>query len=202
MSFGSPGLVVIETPVDFEDLEEPLQSIVEEEPSSPVIRARARSGHRSWWLGIVLSFVAGALYAGMYVPLLSWKARMKVDGWSPHGFDSFFSMSVGIYCSSTLYLVSAGAWKRYRRQRMEKSVLRPALFSGMIYGVACLAYLISMALLPYVVAYASGVGGGLVVSQLWGILFFGEAASTYNRRCVACSFFGVFLGILLLAFST
>ena len=30
----------------------------------------------------------------------------------------------------------------------------------MIYGGACLSYLVSMALLPYVVAYAFGVGGG------------------------------------------
>ena len=137
----------------------------------------------------------------MYVPLLSWKARMELQGWTPRGFDSFFSMTVGIYISSTLYLVSAGAWKRYRRQRMEKSVLHPTLFSGMIYGGACLSYLVSMALLPYVAAYAFGVGGGLVVSQLWRTLFFGEAATPYNRRCVACSFCIIILGIVLLAFS-
>jgi len=126
---------------------------------------------------------------------------MKAAGRIVQGFDSFFSMCVGLYLASTLWLLLGGAWKRYRGERMEKSVLRPALGSGLIYAVALFSFLYSMMVLPYAVAYAFTVGGGLAVSLLWGTCVFGEASSPYNRRCVMYSFLGVAVGVVLLGIS-
>merc|ERR1712060_357103 len=107
-------------------------------------------------------------------------------------------MCVGLYITSTIYLIAGSCWKRYRGQRMEKSVLQPALASGMIYAAACFSFLYALMILPYAVGYALGVGGGLAVSLLWSTLVFGEAASRHNRCCVIFSFVGVFIGIVLL----
>mmetsp|Transcript_114416 Transcript_114416/g.356326 ORF Transcript_114416/g.356326 Transcript_114416/m.356326 type:complete len:483 (-) Transcript_114416:128-1576(-) len=154
-----------------------------------------------WVRGFLLSLLAGCFYSGMYVPLLPWKERMKKAGKHVEGYDSFFSMCVGLYLASTAYMLCGGAWRKYQGQRMEKSVLRPALFSGVIYAVACFAYLFVLMVMPYAVGYALVVGGGLAVSLLWSTLVFGEASSRYNRRCVVCSFLGVGSGIVLLGLS-
>jgi len=151
-----------------------------------------------WWSGVRLSLLAGALYSSVYVPLLPWKAELKAEHIDVQGFDSFFSLCVGLYICSTAWLICGGAWKYYRGAKMDKAVLRPALLSGVIYGVASFTFLYSLMLLPYAVAYALGVGGALAVSQMWGMLFFGEASTNHNFRCVVCSFMSVVFGIVLL----
>jgi len=183
----SAGLVVQETAAEVGSPNDGL-----EQPLLPA------EGARRWFKGIILALVAGALYSVMYIPLLWWKARMLAQDIHPDGYDSFFSMAVGLYSSSTLWLMGKGAIFAYRRQRMEKSVLRPALISGIIYGIACICFLIAMVRLPYAVGYALGIGGGLAVSLLWATLVFKEANSRHNRRCVALSFTGVLIGITLL----
>eukprot|EP00439_Symbiodinium_sp_Y106_P031048 s5044_g3.t1 len=104
------------------------------------------------------------------------------------GEKRFFK--VGVYLTSTVWLLCAGAYRRYLRQTVEKSVLRPALLSGLLYGLAVLCFLYSMTVLPFAIGYALGCGGALAVSLLWGVLAFGEAASMHNRRCILCSFCG------------
>mmetsp|Transcript_4964 Transcript_4964/g.13776 ORF Transcript_4964/g.13776 Transcript_4964/m.13776 type:complete len:478 (+) Transcript_4964:78-1511(+) len=154
-----------------------------------------------WMKGVLLSLVAGALYAAMYVPLLPWKARMKAEHVQVQGFDTFFSMCVGLYMSSTAYLLLGGAFMRYRGHRMEKSVMRPALMSGVIYAGGSFSFLWAMMLLPYAIGYAMGVGGGLAVSLIWSTCVFGEATTPLNRRCVMLSFVGIISGIVLLGLS-
>jgi len=154
-----------------------------------------------WWWGVGLSLVAGALYAAMYIPLLPWKARMKERGITVQGFDSFWPMCVGLYVSSTAYLLIGGAFMRYHGKRVEKSVLRPALLSGLIYGGGAFSFLWAMMELPYAVGYAMGVGGGLAVSLMWSTLVFGEASTDHNRKCVLISFFGELTGIIVLGLS-
>mmetsp|Transcript_11842 Transcript_11842/g.33461 ORF Transcript_11842/g.33461 Transcript_11842/m.33461 type:complete len:523 (+) Transcript_11842:32-1600(+) len=195
---GSAGLVVKEAPEEPEvpgESNSPLSERLLQPERSPAAALRL------WMQGFLLSLLAGALYAGMYVPLLPWKERMRKAGVHVQGYDSFFSMCVGLYVASTAYLLCGGAWKKYRGQRMEKSVLRPALLSGVIYASASFCFLYAMMIIPYAIGYALGVGGGLAVSLLWGTLAFGEASSPYNRRCVVCSFVGVCVGIVLLGLS-
>eukprot|EP00933_Yihiella_yeosuensis_P080618 TRINITY_DN94079_c0_g1_i1.p1 TRINITY_DN94079_c0_g1~~TRINITY_DN94079_c0_g1_i1.p1 ORF type:complete len:408 (+),score=64.35 TRINITY_DN94079_c0_g1_i1:40-1224(+) len=172
-----------------------------EDPAQEPLLDQSESGRLSggqWLFGMIMALVAGAMYAAMYVPQLVWKARLEAAGIHPTGFDYFFSLSVGLYLSSTLWLLCLGAWKRYRRKRIEKSVLRPALISGILYGCAALSFLYAMMVLPYAIGYAIGCGGGLAVSLIWGVFVFGEAASVHNRRCVLCSFIGILIGIILL----
>merc|ERR1712048_867886 len=143
----------------------------------------------------------GALMGLMFEPLLLWTNRMKIAGTTVHSFDFFFSLCIGIFITSTLYLVGGGVWKRLQGLPLEKCVLRPALFSGVVWAVACLAQLYAVLALPYSIAYCCCSGGSLVVSLTWGMLKFGEASSTHNRKCVAISFIGVAIGIILLGLS-
>jgi len=197
-SLGSAGLVIKEVPDEPE-----VPANADGALNEQLLATTPSTALRQWrWLqGFVLSLSAGALYSAMYVPLLPWEDRMRRAGHRVEGYDSFFSMCVGLYMASTAWLLCGGAWKKYRGQRMEKSVLRPALASGLIYATACFSFLYAMMIVPYAIGYALGVGGGLAVSLLWGTLVFGEASSPYNRRCVACSFAGVLLGITLLGLS-
>jgi len=168
--------------------------------SEPLLERRLtdHSGFYQWMGGLALALLAGALYAVMYVPQLLWKTRLQEEGYIASGLDYFYSLTVGVYLTSTVWLLCGGAYRRYLRQTVEKSVLRPALLSGLLYGLAVLCFLYSMTVLPFAIGYALGCGGALAVSLLWGVLAFGEAASMHNRRCILCSFCGVFTGIVLL----
>jgi len=126
---------------------------------------------------------------------------MERQGIKVQSLDFVFSVCVGIYFFSTLWLLCGGAWRKFQGQRMEKSVLRPALMGGFVWAMALVCQTYAMLAVPYAVAYCAVVGGALGVSLLWGILAFGEAAGAWNRRCVAASFAGVFVGIVLLGLS-
>lgn len=196
--FSACGLVAAEDVCE-EDV--PAENGLEAPLVESVVISQADRTLSRWLMGLGLSLLAGFLYSAMYVPLLGWQERMQNAGHKVSGVDSFFSLCVGLYVCSSFQLVAVGAWMRFRGQRMEKSVLRPALFSGGLYALACQANLYAMMVLPYAVAYALGCGGALAVSQAWGTFYFGEAKSTYNRRCVVCSFAAVLTGIVFLGLS-
>jgi len=198
MYLGAPGLIIKETP------EAEISSTRGDTPTAtsaqePLLQQAVDS--RKWWWGICLALLAGTLNAVMYVPLLPWRARLLADHVDVKGFDSFFALCVGLYLTSSAWMVCGGAWKRYRGQRMEKSVLRPALVSGIIYAGGSLSFLYAIAILPYAICYAVTIGGGLAVSLLWSVLVFNEARSSHNRRCVLASFVGVLIGVSLLGMS-
>merc|ERR1740138_379654 len=131
------------------------------------------------------------MFSSLYVPLLYWKARIVSAGLKDvQGCATFFSLFCG------------GAWKKYRGRRMEKSVMRPAILSGLIYSAACFLQTYAMGVVPYASGYAMGTAGALSVSLLWGWLAFGEASTVHNRRCMACAFFLVMLGVLALGIAT
>lgn len=183
ITFGAVGLL---PPMD-EDSAVPFQ---EEAP-----------GKRSRLMGIVVSLLAGAGMGLMYSPMLFWQKRLKASGHSVVGVDFFFGTCLGLFLTSTLWLLGGGAWKRYTRKRLEKSVLRPALFSGLVWGVACMCQLYAVLALPYSVAYCSCSGGSLVVSLIWGMVVFGEANSRHNRQCVGASITFVLLGVTFMGLS-
>ena len=90
----------------------------------------------------------------------------------------------------------------YLRVRLPiHQVLRPALLSGLVYACGLCSFLYAMVALPYAIGYGLGTGGSLAVSLLWGTCVFGEAATAYNRRCVAWSFLGILVGVVLLGAS-
>lgn len=154
-----------------------------------------------WLLGFMLSLLAGALYSAMYMPLLCFKERMRRAGRIVDETDSFFSMCLGLFLASSAWLLCGGVWQKYRGRSLAKSVLRPALLSGILYACACLSFLYTMQFVPYAVGYAVGLGGGLMVSMLWATLVFGEASTPFNRRCIKVSFAGITMGIILLGLS-
>lgn len=154
-----------------------------------------------WLLGFMLSLLAGALYSAMYMPLLCFKERMRHAGRIVHETDSFFSMCLGLFLASSAWLLCGGVWQKYHGRSLAKSVLRPALLSGILYACACLSFLYTMQVVPYAVGYAVGLGGGLMVSLLWATLVFGEASTQFNRRCIKLSFAGITMGITLLGLS-
>jgi len=182
-------MLVVEETVSVSDL----SGIGDSSPLLPMM-ARGVVGRRT---GLALALLAGALQGCTFLPLLPWKAEMKAQGIIVTGFDSFFSMGIGLYLSSTLWLLTGGAVKKYRGEKLDKVVLRPALFSGVLYGCAALNFLFALMLLPYAACVAFAVGGAIAVSQMWGVFRFGEAEGSHNRRLVVTSLIGVLLGVVL-----
>jgi glucose uptake protein GlcU len=175
------------------------------DPEAPEEAASADSSPdiSRWLQGAALALLAGAMFSSLYVPLLYWKARMVSAGLKDvQGCATFFSMCMGIFPTSTFWLFCGGAWKKYRGRRMEKSVMRPAILSGLIYSAACFLQTYAMGVVPYASGYAMGTAGALSVSLLWGWLAFGEASTVHNRRCMACAFSLVMLGVLALGIAT
>lgn len=151
--------------------------------------------------GALYCFLCGALWCTMYLPMKPWMRRMALVGKTVHSSDYLFSVCLGIYASSIAWLLAMSAWKKVRRERLKKSVLRPALLAGCLWAAGCVLQLAAMQLLPYAVAYCTSAGGSLLVSLLWGMLVFGEANTSYNRKCIGASFVFVFAGMVLLGLS-
>lgn len=151
--------------------------------------------------GVLCCLLCGVLWCTMYLPMPFWVKRMARSGRSVSASDFLFSVCLGIYSSSTIWLLGVGAIKKLQGQRVEKSVLRPALVAGMVWTVGCVCTLHAVQLLPYAVAYCSSAGGALLVSLLWGMFVFNEAEGSHNKRCIFISFIIVFSGMVLLGLS-
>ncbi|CAJ1373815.1 unnamed protein product [Effrenium voratum] len=169
--------------------------------ATPVIPARSRPSSAAWFQGLAWSLLAGMVFAVIYIPVLPWKQRLSQENVTFSPFDYFLSISVGLFMSSTAYMLLGGAMRKYQGKKMMKSVLRPALLNGIMWSIASMAQLYALAVMPYAVAYCLVCGGEVAVSLLWGIFVFNEAATPHNFRCTMLAFSGVLVGVVLVAAS-
>ena len=169
---------------------------------TPVFPRREHGrGHGGWCKGLAWSLFAGLAFAFIYIPILPWKHRMALENVEFSSFDYFLSISVGLFIASTAYMLLGGAMKKYQGRKLMKSVLRPALLTGVLWSVASMAQLYSLAVMPYAVAYCLVCGGEVGVSLLWGIFVFKEATTFHNLTCTMLAFLGVLIGVGLVAAS-
>ena len=170
---------------------------------SPIFPRRPREsrGRGGWCAGLAWSLFAGFAFSFIYIPMLPWKHRMALQNVDFSSFDYFLSISVGLFIASTVYMLLGGAMKKYQGKKMMKSVLRPALLTGVLWSVASMAQLYSLAVMPYAVAYCLVCGGEVAVSLLWGIFVFKEATTSHNLICTMLAFLGVLIGVGLVAAS-
>eukprot|EP00929_Paragymnodinium_shiwhaense_P043224 TRINITY_DN22262_c0_g1_i5.p1 TRINITY_DN22262_c0_g1~~TRINITY_DN22262_c0_g1_i5.p1 ORF type:complete len:225 (-),score=26.25 TRINITY_DN22262_c0_g1_i5:176-850(-) len=182
-----------------------IESDDEEEDPNPFPEAiprhdsKEKAAARDKFVGIVLSLVAGGLFAIMFAPMPLWQARMEAAGLKPVPFDFVFAVCVGCALTSTVWLTFWSSVKRYNKKPLDKSVLRPALAAGAIYYMALMLEYYALAQLPYAVAYTTCTGLALAASMGWAILAFDEMKGPHNRLMAALSFAGVFIGAVLLA---
>eukprot|EP00928_Gymnodinium_smaydae_P091697 TRINITY_DN75423_c0_g1_i2.p2 TRINITY_DN75423_c0_g1~~TRINITY_DN75423_c0_g1_i2.p2 ORF type:complete len:113 (-),score=3.98 TRINITY_DN75423_c0_g1_i2:82-420(-) len=109
-------------------------------------------------------------------------------------------MPIGIYMSATIVLLAGATWKRYvLRQQLQRSVLRPAMLSGMFWSCALICQIYSTSHIPYALSYAITVGGALIVSSFCSVVVFKEVRGRHNLICTITSTGFVTIGILFLA---
>lgn len=157
--------------------------------------------------GVVLSLCTGAVLSNWLTPFLFWKAKVAQQVHDPTfptstkaAFGLIFSICVGIYLSSSVTLVLLSGWRRYvHKRKLERPVLRPALLSGCLWTCALLCQLYASTTMPYAIAYAMSVGGTLLVSFGWGILWFNEVEGRHNWTCVGAAFGFNLTGIFVLS---
>mmetsp|Transcript_51347 Transcript_51347/g.121986 ORF Transcript_51347/g.121986 Transcript_51347/m.121986 type:complete len:402 (+) Transcript_51347:297-1502(+) len=151
--------------------------------------------------GVACCLICGILWSAMYLPATTWKKRMAKEGIAVGVTDYLFSECVGIYASSTIWMLLVSAWKKVQGKPMEKSVLRPALVAGLVWTAGALGTLNAMERLPYAIAYCTASGGALMVSLGWGMAIFGEAQGRHNKLCILASFLNIIAGVVCLGCS-
>lgn len=150
-------------------------------------------------VGLTLTLAAGFVFGVMFSPMPIWKLRMKEAGLEPDPANFVFAACVGSVFSSTAWLLFWSTIKKVRKQKLDKSVLRPALAAGVIFYIGMLLEFYAIAMLPYAIAYTGCTGLSLAASMSWGIFAFGEMKGARNRILAALSFFGVLSGAACLA---
>lgn len=86
------------------------------EPSTPMVSPR-HSSAGSWCRGLSWSLTAGLAFSLIYIPLLPWKHRMTLQNVKCSSFDYFLSIAVGLFISSTAYMLLGGAMRKYQGRR-------------------------------------------------------------------------------------
>eukprot|EP00438_Fugacium_kawagutii_P007509 Skav228329 [mRNA] locus=scaffold4117:357849:358796:+ [translate_table: standard] len=89
------------------------------EPSTPLVSPRSfrNSSAGSWCRGLTWSLTAGLAFSLIYIPLLPWKQRMALQNVKCSSFDYFLSIAVGLFISSTAYMLLGGAMRKYQGSR-------------------------------------------------------------------------------------
>lgn len=197
-----PLIIDSDSDADDEEEDKTLFSITESEVSYVrQVTPRTEAANSRWdkTVGLIYSLVAGGLFGVMFAPMPVWKQRMARAGIDATSADFVFAVCVGASMFSSANLGFWSSVKKIKKQKLVKSVLRPALSAGIIYYFAMLFQFRSMELLPYAVGYVSCTGLALAVSMVWGIAVFGEMQGNHNRLMAGLSFLGVISGALAMA---
>ena len=155
------------------------------------------SKRNQWLLGVVGSIFAGAINALTYLP-----AGIIIDnvkGASQNQNDYTFSLTSGIFLSSTLFFLMYCISTK-NKPKVSSELFFPSLMSGWIWGIANSAYFIATDTLMMSVTYPLANSGPAVVCFILA-LFYREIKGRSNILVLALGLFVATSGIIFTGLS-
>ncbi|KAJ9458664.1 Transmembrane protein 144-like protein B [Diplonema papillatum] len=164
-------------------------------------------------LGVFLSCIAGGLFGISFDPathMENFSDSLSTKGlypYSTNGLDYVFGHFIGIYCTSTFFMLTYSALRMWRPDLVSddnvdyKSLLLPAFLSGIMWAIADLCWFAANSNLGLVVAFPLITTGPGLVSCLWGVAVFGEITGRVNLIKLAVSFITLGIAVTLITIS-
>jgi glucose uptake protein GlcU len=149
-------------------------------------------------LGIVLSVISGALYGSNFTP-----PQYIMDNCpecSQVGLDYVFSHFLGIWLTSTLYMVLYAAFRGNSPKLYPRAML-PGFLSGLMWATATICWFIANSSLSLVVTFPILAIMPGIVASLWGIFVFKEITGMRNYILFALALVVMLLSTALVALS-
>lgn len=139
-------------------------------------------------LGTILSIFAGVMFGLSYLPNI-W-CEDNIEGASKNFNDYAFSMSTGIFLTSTMYFLVYCVWSG-NKPKIYPELVFPSLVTGWLWGIANTAYFISSDILSQTITFPITNTGPAVVAFILS-LFYREIKGCKNLSTLA---FGLFVAI-------
>lgn len=132
-------------------------------------------------IGCLLAIFAGALFGLVFVPNTYIQDHPSgiYQNATRNGLDYVFSMYSGIFSSSILYFIVYLAYEKNRPYINVQSIL-PGLVSGMMWGIAQAAFLVSNSILNQTISFPLISIGPSTVAVLWSIFYFKDIQGRRN----------------------
>ncbi|CAF0885831.1 unnamed protein product [Didymodactylos carnosus] len=184
--------IVHDTPSDLEtqvninavrSTEAPVVEVINVNPTPPpTLKIRL--------IAYILAIICGSLFGLIFTPSTYIQDHPeKYPNASKNGLHYAFSMYSGILLTSSVFFFVYTIVKRNRPQIYAESIC-PALVSGILWGIAQAAFLISNSILSQAITFPLVVIGVGSVATLWSIFYFKEIFGMRN-------YLFVFLGMCL-----
>jgi len=182
-----------------EEEEEERASLINADVEDVSVEANQSKSIRNKVVGIVLSIVAGALYASNVIPVSYLQKEEKYQG--NHYLLAFcLSHFAGIFAMSTVIVIVYGLWKRNKPEFFPQSIL-PGLAAGIMWGIAQAGLFVANSDLGLSVAFPIASTGPGVIASLWGVLAFKEIRGFRNFAWLGTAFFVTISGIACITLS-
>jgi glucose uptake protein len=134
--------------------------------------------------GIIPAIIAGLIFGSYLIPL-------KLSGLEPIPF--LFPMSLGI-------LIGGLSIFHIKKSRIDKKIIIPGFFSGLLWNIANFASFFVVINLGYAVGFPL-TQTALFVAVMWGLLYFREIQDKKKIKRIVIGTFILFAGVTLLGIS-
>jgi hypothetical protein len=139
-------------------------------------------------VGVTMAFAAGILFGTSFNPA-QYVIDNKKDG-DDNGLNYVFPHFCGIICSSWMYMVLYFVYKYWKNQQayVNPDCILPATVSGIMWGVAEIAWFVANGELGFSVSFPVIASGPGFLGALWGIFLFKEISGTRNFLTLGVAF--------------
>jgi hypothetical protein len=184
----------------------PQPILIEDEDGDTLAFLERLSPTQRQLLGFSLATVSGSFFGATFVfaqYLHDHPTSFGASHSSPHSsnmIDYVFSHFSGIFATSSAIFVIYSLLRR-NRPFISRSMFLPGMLSGLLWGVACVAFFIANDHLSFVVSYPLISSGPGIVASLWGIFLFKEIQGARNFLILAAAICVALVGVSLIVVS-
>ena len=113
--------------------------------------------------------------------------------------DYIFAFILGLYFGSTILFILMGLYKKIKKRKWMKPVVRPAFISGFMWGIGYVGLIYSMEHLSYSVVFVTSQIGSIGVSSCWSLFYFHEITQMQSQVLLLCALTLMLFGIVSVA---
>ena len=150
-------------------------------------------------LGICMALLAGVLFGCSFDPA-QYVIDHDYDG-SDDSLNYVFPHYCGILLTSWAYTILYTMYLNFQGKDLfvNTKCLVPATISGVLWGIAEIAWFVANGRLGFSVSFPIITSGPGLVGALWGVLVFKEITGAVNLRYLGFAFATTIVGIILIA---
>ena len=143
-------------------------------------------------IGSLMAVSQGTISGNVNSFYLSWTSKHNNES----TLNYCFAYYLGIYLGATIMFILMGLYRKANKKSWKKPVIRPAFFSGAMFGVGYAALLFSSDYLVFPVVFVCCNVGAIIISNCWSIFYFKEVSDAKSFRILISAISLMCVGIV------